>query len=72
MSTSMGSHMHQDIQPGSLQRERVYYTLKVIHIMLHRMHEDLSLEASVSELDKLEKEFAAIVKDRAAAEPELR
>ena len=40
--------------------------------MLHRMHEDLSLEASVSELDKLEKEFAAIIKDRAATEPELK
>ena len=36
------------------------------------MHEDLSLEASVDELDKLEKEYTAIVKDRAAAEPELR
>jgi hypothetical protein len=36
------------------------------------MHEDLALDASVAELETLEKEFTAIVKERVAVEPELK
>lgn len=58
----------------NMRLEPVVYINGEPHAPRHptRMHEDLSLEASVSELDKLEREFAAIIKDRAAAEPELR
>ena len=37
-----------------------------------RMHEDLDMEASVDELNALEEKFANIVKERVAANPELK
>ena len=36
------------------------------------MHEDLDMEASVDELNGLEEKFAKIVKERVAANPELK
>ena len=36
------------------------------------MHEDLDMEASVDELNGLEEKFVNIVKERVAANPELK
>ena len=36
------------------------------------MHEDLAIEGSVDELNKMEEKFTAIVKERASADPELK
>lgn len=55
--------MHQGIQRGGT---------KLSVCIVSRMHEDLAIEASVDELDKMEEKFTAIVKERVSADPELK
>ena len=59
----MELHMHQGIQRGGT---------KLSVCIVSRMHEDLAIEASVDELDKMEAKFTAIVKERVSADPELK
>jgi len=58
----------------NMRLEPVVYINGMPHAPRHpdRMHEDLDIEASVDELNGLEEKFANIVKERVAANPELK
>ena len=75
-STSTECLMPQDIQTGHhfqiIQQALKIHSQIINKTCKSRMHEDLDIEASVDELNDLEEKFANIVKERVAANPELK
>ena len=64
---------HPDRSPFSNCQINLKIPIQIINkTCKSRMHEDLDIEASVDELNDLEEKFANIVKERVAANPELK